>query len=135
MTANFSMTVRDPRMAAGEPVTAVIPGELVRRVYKTAPVRYENLRAAHFVLGHTERIFAGIREYQEGGWCYTARPEEWCVAPKVTAPFPEGRVFAVYVNSRFVVYEWRAERSDPDDPLSPLGWRDRYRSLVWKRTS
>jgi len=104
-------------------------------VHKFKPVKYENLRAAKAVLESPKRIFYGIRTYNEGGWCYTGRPTEWTVKERVTASFPDYLVFAVYVNPRLEVFEWRAEPVDDRDPYCPKGWEDRYRGLIWKSTS
>ena len=105
------------------------------RYYKYSPVRYWNLIAAKFVLEYPQRIFWGVREYNEGGWCYTARPQEWFVKESIKAPFPKDTVFAVYLNPNLRVYECRAEYAADDDPMCPIDWRNRYRGLVWKSTS
>jgi hypothetical protein len=97
-------------------------------------VQYENLRAVKYVLDNPDRIFWGIREYNEGGWCYVGRPEEWHIKQTVIVPFPKSRVFAVYINPLKRVFEFGAEPADAEDSLSPAGWKDRYRGLIWKST-
>ncbi|MDB6039532.1 MAG: hypothetical protein JWM99_3373 [Verrucomicrobiales bacterium] len=52
-----------------------------------------------------------------------------------TAAFPDNLVFAVYLNSRFVIYECRAEIADKDDKDSPEDWENRYGALIWKNIS
>jgi len=135
MAADYLHLTVNPTNPDGPRIHAIFPAGLTLRSYKYAPVRYWNLITAKYVLAHVERIFFGVREYNEGGWCYTTRPRQWYVAEKVTAPFPDGRVFAVYLNPNMRVYECRAEEADPADMLAPKDWQDRYRGLVWKRTS
>jgi hypothetical protein len=113
----------------------VFPGSLTLRYFKYSPGRYMNLIAAKFVLEHPERIFYGVREFNEGGWCYTARPDEWYVRERQVAAFPEDLVFAVYLNPNMRVYECRAEYAAKDDPLCPIDWQQRYRGLTWKSIS
>lgn len=135
MAKDFSFQTVDPRNPGGPRVEVVLPGDLIERAYKFSPVRYENLRAAKHVLENPRRIFFGVREYNEGGWCYVGKPPEWCVSEGVTATFPDDKVFAVYVNPRMLIYTWRAEYAAADDPACPREWENRYRGLVWKSTS
>lgn len=135
MAADYSCKTVDPTNPRGERIDAIFPGDLTLRMYKYSPVQYENLRAAKFVLENARRIFFGIREFNDGGWCYTARPVEWHVRPNVIAPFPENLIYAVYVNPNMRVYEWRAEPVDEDDPFCPDDWQNRYRGMTWKNTS
>jgi hypothetical protein len=132
---NFACKTLDPKNPAGPKVDATFPGSYTLRLYKYSPVDYENLRAAKHVLENPDRIFFGVREFNEGGWCYTGRPAEWYIKEQVVRPFPENRVFAVYLNPRMSVYECRAEYAADDDPLCPVNWRTRYRGLTWKSTS
>ncbi|GMV96752.1 MAG: hypothetical protein AMXMBFR83_11120 [Phycisphaerae bacterium] len=135
MAADYLCKTRDPTNPDGPRVEAVFSAEYTLKLYKYAPVAYENLRAAKYVLENVERIFFGVREYNEGGWCFTGRPEEWYIRENTTAPFPRNLVFAVYLNPNLRVYECRAEYADPDDGMCPRNWRDRYRGLTWKSTS
>ena len=135
MTADYVCKTVDPNNPTGPPTDAIFPGDLTLRYYKYSPVRYWNLIAAKYVLQHTGRIFFGVREYNEGGWCYTGRPAEWYLREDRTAPFPKDMVFAVYLNPNMRVYECRAEYAADDDPLCPVDWQNRYRGLVWKSTS
>ena len=135
LAKEYACKVIDPQNPKGPKIDAVFPLDLARRYYKSSPVRYENLRAAKYVLEQTQRIFSGVREFNEGGWCYTGRPTEWCVKNGVTAPFPHDKVFAVYLNPNMRVYEWRTEYCAEDDPLCPVNWQERYRGLVWRSTS
>ncbi len=135
MADDFACPIIDPQNPTGPKVDAIFPGDLTLRYYKYSPVRYFNLITAKHVLDNAERIFFGVREFNEGGWCYTGRPDEWYIRENVIAPFPGDKVFAVYLNPNLRVYECRAEYADPDDPLSPVDWQKRYRGLIWKSTS
>ncbi len=124
----------DPDNPTGPKIGVEIPADLYLRYYKYSPIQYENLRAVKYVLDHPQRIFWGIREFNEGGWCYVGIPEEWHVRQDVIAPFPKNKVFAVYINPLRRLFEYGAEPADPEDPMSPIGWKDRYRGLKWKNT-
>lgn len=134
MGMDFEIRIIDPENPA-KTTCAIIPHDVYLNAYKFVPVVYENLRAAKFVLENPHRIFSGIRRFNDGGWCFTGRPEVWHVKESVTARFPDHLIFAVYLNPGRCVYEWRAEKADPDDHSSPEGWKDRYNALIWKRTS
>ena len=135
LTSDFLFKAIDPANPNGPKVDVTFPGDLTLRLYKYSSVRYENLRAAKYVLENTERIFFGVREFSKGGWCYTGRPVEWYIRENIVAPFPEHMVFAVYLNPNMRVYECRAEHAADDDPLSPVDWQKRYRGRAWKSTS
>lgn len=132
---NYPCRTLNPEDPSGPKIDAVFPHALYSKLYKYSPVRYENLRAAKYVLENPERIFSGIREYETGGWCYTGRPEVWYVKPDVEAPFPEDKVFAVYMRTNMLIFECRAVCADDIDPMCPVGWEDRYGGLIWKNTS
>jgi hypothetical protein len=87
------------------------------------------------VLQNPKRIFSGVRIHNEGGWCFTGRPEKWHTKENVITPFPDNLIFAVYINSRLCLYECRAEFAATDDPLAPKDWKNRYRALIWKSIS
>lgn len=135
MAADYECLTLDPSNPGGPRISVVFPASYTLKLYKTAPVRFENLRAARFVLENPQRIFFGVREYNEGGWCYTGCPTEWFIRERIVVPFPPGHVYAVYINPRMRVYECRGERADEADPLSPVDWEKRYRGLVWRSTS
>ena len=88
MTADFACKTIDPNNPSGPKVDAIFPGGYTSGLFKHCPVDYENLRAAKYVLENTERIFFGVREFNEGGWCYTGRPDKWYIREKVVVPFP-----------------------------------------------
>jgi hypothetical protein len=135
MPNNFLIDIINPDNPSGAKETAIIPHWLILNYFKYAPVRYENLRAAKHVLENTKRIFAGVRRFNDGGWCFTGRPDMWYVKENVRVTFPKELVFAVYLNPRLYVYEARAEQVATDDEFSPCEWRDRYSALIWKSIS
>jgi len=134
MPNDYFLEVIDPNNPKGNKAKARLPHRLYMNYFKYHPVRYENLRATKYVLEHTARIFYGVRRFNEGGWCYTGRPESWCIREGVTAPFPTNLVYAVYLNSRLAIYEARAENAAQDDTLCPADWQNRYGGLTWKST-
>ncbi len=135
MGADFTCKVIDPMNPGGPKIDAIFPGAYTEHLYKYSLVDYENLRAAKYVLEHADRIFLGVREFNQGGWCYVGRPVEWYIRDTTVASFPQDRVFAVYLNPNMRVYECRAEYIDLADPLSPEDWQGRYGGLRWKSTS
>jgi hypothetical protein len=132
---NFILPIINPADPPGPKVEAVFPHRLILNYYKYHPVRYENLVAAKFVLEHPRRIFSGVRQFNEGGWCFTGKPKAWKIRENDTTAFPDNLVFAVYLNSRFVVYECRAEFCDASDRDCPEDWDNRYAVLLWKNIS
>src|SRR6185436_15832843 len=105
------------------------------RAYKTNEVKYQNLRAAKFVLQKALLIFEGVREHQEGGWCYVARPTEYFLRPSIVVPFPPGMVFAAYLNPVRRLYDWRLEPAESPGSPYPSGHKSRYTREAWKNIS
>ena len=135
MGKDYCTEIINPADPNGPKIQATIPYRLILNYFKYYPVRYENFRAARYVLQNPRRIFTGTRQFNEGGWCFTGRPISWYIKEQIEAPFPENLVFAVYLNPRFIVYECRAERAAHDDGDCPDDWQDRYKGLIWKTTS
>lgn len=136
MAGDFRCETIDPDDPDGPKTAVIFPAFLTMAYYKYHPVRYENLRAAKWVLEHPLRIFRGVREYNEPDWlCYVGKPREWYIKENTKEPFPEDKLFAVYVNSRKCVYECRGEIAAKDDSLCPDDWENRYGELIWKSTS
>jgi hypothetical protein len=125
----------DPNNPTGPKIEVIIPHCIYDRAYKYTSVKYENLRAAKEVLENPLRIFWGIREHSEGGWCYVGKPAKLYVSETTIIDFPQDKVFAVYVTDRYEVFDWNVEYADDKDALSPKGWESRYRSLKWASTS
>lgn len=135
MAGDFLCKTIDPEAPDGAKISAIFPAGLTLAYYKYHPVRYENLRAAKWVLEHPLRIFRGVREYNEPDWlCYVGRPKQWYTKEDVIEEFPKDRLFAVYLNSKMYVYECRAEVAAEDDPLCPDDWANRYGELIWIST-
>lgn len=132
---NYYQEVIDPRNPLGPKIKVVIPHYIYNRAFKYNPVKYSNLMAAKEVLENPKRIFWGIREHNEGGWCYVGLPTKLCVRPDEWIDYPDDKVFAVYVNSEMIVFDWITEYLDDENDMSPRGWKERYRSLIWKSTS
>lgn len=135
MTRSYSIHAINPTNPEGGKAEILIPGDLALHWYKYYPVTFQNLEAAREVLENPKRIFSGLRSLTEGGWCYTGRPKQWCVAENVFAPLPPKLVYAVYINQRMYLYNHRSEEVDPDDVNSPKNWKDRFGGLVWRSTS
>jgi hypothetical protein len=135
MPQNALIDIINPEDVNGPKIKAVLSHTFYLRMYKFSPVKYENLVAAKYILENPQRIFSGVRQFNDGGWCFTGRPNSWYVTKDVRVPFPEHLVFAVYLNAAFNLYEARGERSANDDKLCPIDWQKRYQALVWKNTS
>lgn len=118
---------------SGNTTEVRFPSDFVERLNKYRPVDFQNLRTVAKVFDAPNRIFYGLRELHEGGWCYVGKPNEWWIREDVIVPFPPNMVFAIYLQQDLWVYTFRAEYADTNDPLSPQGWDQRYQKLVWKR--
>ncbi|MCX7425269.1 MAG: hypothetical protein NTW96_06545 [Planctomycetia bacterium] len=132
MAADYACLTIDPTNPDGPRIEVVFPAAYTTRLFKYAPVDFENLRSAKYVLENTQRIFFGVRAFNEGGWCFSGRPREWFLKERIVVPFPHDKVFVVYINPRMQVYECRAEFIAEDDPLAPIDWQTRFRGLTWK---
>ncbi|MGH7138246.1 MAG: hypothetical protein ACREHD_21040 [Pirellulales bacterium] len=78
-------------------------------------------------------VFEGLRRDEDEdrggvGWrCYCGVPAHAYRADgTVTRPYPS-QVYLVFVNDEGVVYNWRWEKADPDDPLIPLDHQTRFK--------
>lgn len=135
MAKDFTIQVVDPDRPPTSFVNAVIPGDLYQHYFKTNEAKYRNLVAADFVLRNPTLIFEGVREYQEGGWCYVGRPASYFLRPKIEVPLPPGFVFAAYLNPVRRLYEWRLEPAESDNSPYPKAHEDRYKRLAWTSIS
>jgi len=133
VAADYTCKIIDPTHPDGPKIDAIFPAGYTAKLFKYSPVDFENLRAAKYVLENVERIFFGVREFNQGGWCYAGHPLTWYIRESIEVPFPHDKVFAVYLNPRMYVYECRAEVAASDDPLCPLNWQTRYRGLAWQK--
>jgi hypothetical protein len=135
LAQGYEILTINPRDPTGPKIPALFPIGLIERYHKYRFVDFQNLQVAKHVLENPKRIYSVLREFdKEERWCYTGRPGHWWVVENVTAPFPDHLVFAVYLNSRMIVYQSRAERAAQDDPMSPVDWKNRYGELAWKST-
>ena len=98
MARDFIYSTVNPLDPNGPKTQVIIPSDYYQTLYKYHPVDYQNLIAAKFVLDEPKKLFFGVREYTQGGWCYTGRPPEWYIRENVIVPFPNHLVFAVYIN-------------------------------------
>ncbi len=121
----------DPANILGPKVEVRIEEALVNRLYKYKPTKFMNLFTVHQVLSNPKRIFIGVRRaFTQDGWCYVGKPATWYVREEVRVPFPRDLVFAVYVDSDRVVYDFIAEDADRKDPLNPVDWENRFGGVI-----
>ncbi len=132
---NYTFKTLDPETPDGPLGEVTLYHSTYLHAYKYSPVEYENIVAAKEVLDHPERIFEGVRAFNDGGWCYTGRPSRWCIKEGVFVPFPDDLIFTVYINPGRAIYSWRAEKAAQNDKNSPDDWENRYQSLTWSRIS
>ena len=118
---------------SGHKTEIKIPDDYVSYLNKYRPVDFLNLHTVAKVLDAPLRIFYGLRQLNEGGWCYVGKPDKWWVRERVDATFPSDKVFAIYLRNDLILYGFKAEYADERDALSPRGWDERYQKLVWKR--
>jgi len=132
----FQYEVLDPHNPAGPPAIVTIPCDLVRRWYKYSYVDYQNLAGPGVeVLDKPLAIFGGVRAYEQGGYCYLGKPAQWYIRRDCLVSFPANRIFGVYVNPNFWLYDVQAEKLERDDPFRPVNWRNRYEVLLWIRSA
>jgi hypothetical protein len=88
------------------------------------------------ILQKPSAIFEGLRQDDDEdrrgfGWrCYCGIPEHSFRADGSEArPYP-GQVYLVFVNDERVVYNWRWERADPNDPFLPLNHETRFKKRL-----
>ena len=130
----FSHATIDPlEPCSGNTTKAKFHRGFLEHLSKNKPVDFFNLRTAIGVLDAPNRIFYGLRDLNDGGWCYVGKPKEWWIRETVIVPFPANMVFAIYLRDDIVVYNIRAEYADPIDTLSPLNWGERYEKVIWKK--
>lgn len=101
------------------------------------PNKFLNLATVHEVLNYPNRIFAGLnRPHSDSSrkLCVVGKPHNWYIGKddNSVSSFPTNYVYVVFLSERFSIFEFRAEQADLEDPLSPVGWRDRFGELLWK---
>jgi hypothetical protein len=77
-------------------------------------------------------VFEGFRKEEDEdkrgvGWrCYCGIPDRSYSQDGERCPPRRKQVYLVFVNEDRVVYNWRWELADPDDPLLPQGVENRF---------
>lgn len=106
-------------------------------LHKYRPTHFKNLFTAYEVLHNPKRIFSGLKRPHSNSsnkLCVVGKPKSWYVKES-GVPFPFEFVYLVFLNERRSLYEFRAEKADIEDPLSPEGWKTRFGKLIWKKNS
>lgn len=86
------------------------------------------------ILINPTAIFEGLRrdddedKYGYGWRCYCGVPANSYRRDGTQAPPYPGQVYLVFVNDENVIYNWRWEKSDPDDPRLPIDHTNRFRT-------
>lgn len=84
------------------------------------------------VLREPSAVFEGVREFQDGGWCYCGIPSRRWFNSGSSGPPPPGMVFTVFVSPRGHVFEWRWERCDELHRTWPKDYAVRFTGgVVW----
>lgn len=104
---------------------------------KYQPVKFVNIETAFKVLNNPNRIFSGIKRpisTNADTLCFAGIPDTWYLREDLEVSFPDNLVYAVYLNSRKSIYDFRAEEADFEDRLIPKNWKLRYGGLLWKNS-
>ena len=103
------------------------------------PHSFRNLQTAYEVLRNPNRIFSGLnRPFSNSSnmLCFAGKPKYWFVGESNSnVPFPPGFVYLVFLNERKSLYEFRPEKADIEDSLSPEDFKNRFGELIWKKPS
>ena len=96
-----------------------------------------NSETAINVVAHPDAIYRGIREDKaRWGFCYVGRPGRWYNRKEVLEPFPPDLAYCVFINNRYVVFEWRAEKLAGEIDRMALRHEDvRFEEVLWTRTT
>ncbi|MFQ5964687.1 MAG: hypothetical protein ACE5KZ_10410 [Candidatus Scalinduaceae bacterium] len=102
------------------------------------PNDFLNLSTAYKVLNNPNRIFSGLNRPHSNSskkLCVVGKPKHWYIGVNIsdTALFPDDLVYLVFLNERNSIFEFGAEEADIEDPLSPIGWKDRFGERIWKK--
>lgn len=88
------------------------------------------------ILQQPTAVFEGLRRDEDedrgaAGWrCYCGVPAHaYRTDGSATRPYP-GQVYLVFVNDEGVVYNWRWEQADLDDPLLPVDHQTRFKKRL-----
>jgi hypothetical protein len=85
-----------------------------------------------WALLHPTAIFRGLREEGEQEWlCYASLPTEaYHYRTGQQRPAWPGQVFLVFVDDDHIIYTWRWEPADPNDPRLPENYTTRFDERV-----
>ena len=135
MTNARTLSIKNP--ATGQDLVVRFEYDFLNYLHKFQPVRWENLRTVEWVLKNPTRLFIGIkRAVSNEGLCFVGKPDQWYIHEEAKVSFPKEKlVFAVFLNDRNSVYDYRAEKIDLEDPESPMNWKDRFGGVLWKKIS
>ncbi len=85
------------------------------------------------VLAKPRAVFSGVRDYEQGGYCYCGLPTAAYTNGGSKVPPRPGMIYCVYVDPRDWVYEWGWEVPDeievslPEDYDAP----ERFERMIW----
>ena len=109
------------------------------RLLKHLPTDFRNLETVCEVLRNPNRIFRDLNRPlsdSSNRVCVAGKPQLWYVGKRGSSvPFPRTLVYVVFLSERNSVFEFRSEKADRKDPLSPIGWETRFGRVIWKRNS
>ena len=122
-----------------------IPSDLIDRYMRYGPAhKFFDLYAVQYVLRHPAAIFEGLeREQQQNGLCYAGIPpfirreSQASMRPGsaevqlVELPPPAGMTFVVFMNFKYVIFDWRWEQADAKNSGHPTGWETRFTKRLW----
>ncbi len=108
------------------------------KIYR--PNDFLNLSTVYEVLNNPNRIFAGLKRQHSNSnnkLCVVGKPKNWYIGGNDSSitPFPPNLVYLVFLNERNSIFEFRAEKADTEDALSPEDWKNRFSKRIWKKDS
>lgn len=95
---------------------------------------YFNLKNLPNALQFPLAVFQGLdREGHEKSVCYVAKPRSRFVDENTSLTVDSSSVFVVFITSTLEVFDWRFEKADERDDKFPVGYAQRFGSLVWRK--
>ncbi|MEE9394882.1 MAG: hypothetical protein V3W41_20530 [Planctomycetota bacterium] len=135
---------RNPDDPSGERIQLWMSIEMVHNSQRYSNFRFENIKTAAACIVDPLRINAHIRDGDESqGWCYVSAPDQIRSGQGDGLMQNGDRLFTVFVDSEFRVFDWGRENRDIVDRDSPDGaseqalaeGRGRFGELVWIKTT
>lgn len=122
-----------------------IPSDLIERYLRYGPAhKFFDLHILPHVLQNPGAIFEGLeRDEQQNGLCYAGIPPSIRREIKgstgrggaeldlIELPPPDGMTFAVFMNVRYVIFDWRWEQADANNAGHPIEWDTRFNKRLW----